>query len=308
MGKKGDFRAQVLYNRNTGPGFYKLGVSFVGEGAKAFAQFRPGQFVEIDLTGAALPPQDEIPLQYRDAAKREVLLRRPFSFCDLEIRKAETAAEVLYAALGPSSLRMTTLKTGDCLNILGPLGRGFQSGEGKKLALLAVGGMGAGPLELLAKVLKQECPSLEIIAFCGAKSKSVLPFEEVPPEIDEGLANWIPEFARSGVHCFVATDDGTAGYKGFVPERVEQWLSETSIDAKKTIIYGCGPDVMLAATARLAQRWKIDCQVSTERIMACGIGLCQSCAVECKAGEEGGTIYKLCCKDGPVFDSRELVF
>jgi dihydroorotate dehydrogenase electron transfer subunit len=65
---------------------------------------------------------------------------------------------------------------------------------------------------------------------------------------------------------------------------------------------------MLARAAEIARERKIDCQVSMERMMACGIGLCQSCAVECKTDGSGETIYKMCCKDGPVFDSRELVF
>jgi len=307
MGEKGQFQAQVLYNRKTGPRFYKLGLSFVGQSAKAFSQFQPGQFVEIDLTAAALPPLNEIPEEFRDAAKREILLRRPFSFSNLEVREGETAVEVLYEALGPASLRMTTLKRGDSLSILGPLGRGFEISKAKKLAVLAVGGMGAGPVELLAKVLRQKHPAMEVIAFCGARSREALPFEDLPPEIDECPGNWISEFAKSGVQCFVATDDGSAGFKGFVPDRLDKWLGEQKMKARETVIYSCGPDPMLAAVAGLAQRWDIDCQVSTESRMACGIGLCQSCAVECKAAE-GGTTYKLCCKDGPVFDSRELVF
>ena len=65
---------------------------------------------------------------------------------------------------------------------------------------------------------------------------------------------------------------------------------------------------MLARVAEIARREKIDCQVSTERMMACGIGLCQSCAVECRVAGPGETVYKLCCKDGPVFDSSQMVF
>ena len=307
MAKKGDFQAQVLYNRKIGAGFYKLGLSFVGAGAPGFAEFQPGQFVQIDLTAAALPPLDEIPEKFRDAAKREVLLRRPFSFSDLEVREGETAAEILYCALGPASFRMTTLKAGDSVSVIGPLGKGFEVVERKKLAILAVGGMGAGPLIHLAKVLRERAPRTEVIAFCGAKSRANLPFEEMSPEIDEGRGNWLQEFAGSGVECFVATDDGSAGFRGFVTECLKKWMEGERIDAKDAVVYSCGPDVMLAAVARIAQAWGVDCQLSTERRMACGIGLCQSCAVECRTGE-GETIYKLCCKDGPVFDSRELVF
>ena len=65
---------------------------------------------------------------------------------------------------------------------------------------------------------------------------------------------------------------------------------------------------MLAAVARIASEKNIDCQVSLERRMACGIGLCQSCAVECKVAGSSDTIYKMCCDDGPVFDGKEVVF
>ena len=307
MAKKGDFQAQVLYNRKIGAGFYKLGLSFTGRSAQAFARFEAGQFVQVDLSAVALPPTEQIPERFKDAAKREILLRRPFSFSDVEVREDETAAEILYCALGPASLRMTTLRAGDSVSVIGPLGNGFRLAANKKLAILVVGGMGAGPLIHLSKVLKEKDARTEVVAFCGAKSSSHLPFEEMAPEIDEGPGNWLQEFARSGAQCYVATDDGSAGYKGFVTECLKKWMEGAKINAKEAVIYSCGPDVMLAAVARLAERWGVDCQLSTERRMACGIGLCQSCAVECKAAA-GGTIYKLCCKDGPVFDSKELVF
>ncbi len=307
MAKRGDFQAQVLYNRKIGPGFHKLGLSFTGRAAQAFAQFEPGQFVQVDLTAAAPPPAEQIPERFRDAAKREILLRRPFSFSGLEVREDETAGEILYAALGPASLRMTTLKAGDSVSIIGPLGKGFSLLANKKLAILVVGGMGAGPLVHLAKALKERCARTEVVAFCGAKSRMHLPFEEMSPQIDERRGNWLQEFAASGVECLVATDDGSVGFRGFVTECLKKWMEAEKVDVKEAIIYSCGPDVMLAAVARLAERWRVDCQLSTERRMACGIGLCQSCAVECKAAK-GETIYKLCCKDGPVFDSKELVF
>jgi len=74
------------------------------------------------------------------------------------------------------------------------------------------------------------------------------------------------------------------------------------------IIYGCGPEKMLAQVAEIAEKRKIDCQVSMERRMACGIGICLSCAVECKIEGSSETIYKLCCEDGPVFDAKGVVF
>jgi len=82
----------------------------------------------------------------------------------------------------------------------------------------------------------------------------------------------------------------------------------TILKSENTIIYSCGPEAMLKQISEIAKKRDIDCQISMERMMACGIGLCQSCAVECKANDSNETVYKLCCKDGPVFESREVVF
>jgi dihydroorotate dehydrogenase electron transfer subunit len=74
------------------------------------------------------------------------------------------------------------------------------------------------------------------------------------------------------------------------------------------IIYGCGPEPMLARLAEIAEDKKIDCQISMERRMACGIGLCQGCAVECKVEGSNETLYKMCCEDGPVFNSKNIAW
>ena len=79
-------------------------------------------------------------------------------------------------------------------------------------------------------------------------------------------------------------------------------------DRESLIVYACGPERMLEAVAQIAAERDIDCQVSMERRMACGIGLCQSCAIECRVEDSTETVYKLCCQDGPVFDAREVVF
>ena len=74
------------------------------------------------------------------------------------------------------------------------------------------------------------------------------------------------------------------------------------------IIYTCGPEMMLKRLSEIAAERSVDCQLSMERRMACGIGLCQSCVVECKLNDSEETIYRLCCEDGPVFESNEVVF
>lgn len=305
---RGEFNAVVCRHKQIGKGFYRLGLQFEGAGAEAFAKARPGQFAQLDLSSAALPPAEAIPEKLRDAAGRKILLRRPFSFYDVTAKGLKSFVEILYRAVGPASLRMTTLSAGDSVSVIGPLGNGFWVPDGKKTALLVVGGMGAGPLVHLAKVLTADWPDIEVIAFAGAKTKQDLPFERRLDEISQGLGFSLPEFAEYGVQSSVATDDGSAGYHGLVSDCLEEWLGQHNLAAEGTIIYSCGPEAMLTKMAKICKKRNIDCQISTERRMACGIGLCQSCAVECKTDGSGQSIYKMCCKDGPVFDSKELVF
>ncbi len=307
--KKGVFEASVLGHRQIGECFHLLTLQFAGAGAKAFAHFRAGQFVQVDLAKACIPPIESQPPDVQDSMKRSVLLRRPFSFADVTVQGDTAKAELLYCALGAATLRMTTFRKGDNISIVGPLGNGFNVPVGKRTALLVIGGMGAPPIRCLAKSLTAEHPEIEAVAFIGAKTAKALPFEGRLDAISQQLGFSIPAFGQLGIQSVIATDDGSIGRKGFVTDSVVQWLNENSSRSKgNEIIYACGPEPMLAAVAKIAAERNIDCQVSMERRMACGIGLCQSCAVECKVPNSTETIYKLCCKDGPVFDAREVVF
>jgi dihydroorotate dehydrogenase electron transfer subunit len=305
---KGMFDAVVFANRQIGGRFYRLGLEFSGDGAAAFAKAKPGQFAEIDLCSIPLPPAEEITEDLQDAAKRKILLRRPFSFCNVSSQREKARVEILYCALGPATLRMTTLPTGNSVSVIGPLGNGFRMPDSKRRALLVSGGMGAGPLIHLAKTIAADFPEVEVIAFAGAKTRTELPFEKPTDEISQQLGFALHEFARVGVESQVATDDGSVGYEGLITDCFLQWFGRRNLSAKDTIIYSCGPEKMLARMANIAEDKKIDCQISMERMMACGFGVCQSCAVKCKVNGSSRTIYKLCCKDGPVFDTREVVF
>jgi dihydroorotate dehydrogenase electron transfer subunit len=306
--KRGVFSAAVRANKQIGQWFYRLGLEFSGAGAESFANFKPGQFAELDVSGSALPPAEAIPEDLADVAGRKILLRRPFSFCDVTIKENKTFADILYCVVGPATLRMTTLSAGDSVSIIGPLGNGFWVPEGKKSALLVAGGMGAGPLEHLAKVFTADYSDIGVIAFAGAKTAKELPFKARLDEISQQLGFSLGEFARYGIESQVATDDGSAGLAGLVTDCLLKWLGQSDSAGEDMIIYGCGPEPMLAQVAEIAKDKKIDCQVSMERRMACGIGVCQSCAVECRVDGSNETIYKLCCEDGPVFDSREVLF
>ncbi len=307
--KKGIFNASVLQNRGLGDKFSRLSLELEKKAHIPFSNASAGQFIQIDVSNLALPDEKLIPGELSDSARRNILLRRPFSFADIDSSKNSTIVEILYCVLGPATLRMKTLRTTDIVNLIGPLGTGFTISEDKKLAILAAGGMGAPPLIHLAKVLKNRCPNTEIIAFVGAKTKIDLSFFDIKTDKLKIKSDVIlGEFAKHNIKTVVSTDDGSVGFKGFVTETLADWLRKNKPDGKNAIIYTCGPEAMLSATAALSSEFKIPCQVSLERRMACGTGLCQSCAVKCRDKTSGGTLYKLCCKDGPVFWSDEVVW
>jgi len=298
--------ATVIDNDAIKRRFGRLTIELAGEAARRFSQVTPGQFAQIRLSEVGLPEVDSIGKELADSARRQILLRRPFSFCDVTVESPnKVCVGILYCVLGPSTLRMTTLKKGDKISIIGPLGNGFSVPPGKKSAVLVAGGMGAPPLQHLAGFIKANMPKVRTFAFVGAKTVSDLPFTVEGSESDSPA---ITEFAKAGAESHIATDDGSAGFRGLVTECLDQWFKEGAIPYEQIIMYSCGPEPMLAEVARLAAQYEIECQVSMERMMACGIGLCQSCAVEARVAGRIETVYKLCCKDGPVFDAREVVF
>jgi len=305
---KGKFEAQVCSNRRIGPGFHRLRLQFTQDGAIAFANFQPGQFAQFDLSNTALPSPDAVPQQLRDASGRKILLRRPFSFAEVTTEGDKTFAELLYCVVGPATLRMTTLSAGDRIGIIGPLGCGYSIPDGRKTVLLVGGGMGTPPLQHLAQSLTARNDGIDVVSFAGAKTAEALPFEGRLDEISQTLGFSVPEFAKYGIESLIATDDGSTGYHGLVTDCLAEWLEKSDLPSGDIIICACGPEPMLASVAQIAAEKNIDCQVSMERRMACGIGLCQSCAVECKVPGSNDTVYKMCCQDGPVFDGREVVF
>lgn len=308
MPDKGEFTAVVVSNKRIGEPFYRLKLKFTQAGAGAFADLEPGQFVQLDLSNVALPAPEDIPPNLRDAAERKILLRRPFSFAEIIAKKDRTYAELLYCVIGPATLRMTTLCPRDPISVIGPLGNGYHVPEDKKKVLLVGGGMGTAPLQHLAQVLTAEHGEVGVLAFAGAKTTDALPFKRKLDQISQQLGFVLPEFAQYGIESRIATDDGSAGYHGLVTDCLLQWIKQDQSPPDDLLICACGPEPMLAAVARLAGEKNIDCQVSLERRMACGIGLCQSCAVECKVDGSSETVYKTCCEQGPVFDAREVVF
>lgn len=309
---KGTFLAQVRYNEPIGDYYYRLSLEFSGQGALSFAQAKPGQFLEIKVNTLSSPATADIPEHLRDAARRNVLLRRPFSFVDIQkIDEQKTVVDIIYLVTGASTVRMTTICPQDELSVTGPLGNGFSIESKRNCVILVAGGVGVPPIEHAANWIAQNRKDVKTVAFIGARSKGHLPFAST----QASDAQSVQEFESLGVETFVTTDDGSFGDSGFVTDRLDKWLVENEIDTEKTLILSCGPEPMLANLSKLADKWQIETQVSLERMMACGIGLCQSCAVEVKetsnnqtSDNNKETTYKLCCKDGPVFNSKEVIW
>ncbi|TBV80312.1 MAG: dihydroorotate dehydrogenase electron transfer subunit [Desulfobulbaceae bacterium] len=233
---------------------------------------RPGQFVML-RSGGLLDP----------------LLGRPFS---LHQCRADGSIQVLFKVFGAGTKRLAALAAGDQASLIGPLGRGFDltpPAPGVSLCLVG-GGMGIAPLFLLAQELKRQQPGLTIELMLGARNKAEL----------HQLAD---EFRLMGFSPLVATDDGSLGYAGLVPDLLALNVPSAG---KARRVYCCGPKPMMAVTANYCQKQGWDCQVSLETMMACGISACLGCAVK-GVGRRGGQVrYLHACKDGPVFNALDL--
>lgn len=201
------------------------------------------------------------------------LLARPISIC--EINREEGSLRLVFQIVGKGTELFSKLIKGDKIRVLGPCGNGYTISEGK--AVLVGGGIGVPPLLETCKQLRGEK-----IVVLGFRSGSFL----------------ADEFEKYGAKVYVATDDGSVGFKGNVVELLR------SENIKGDMIYSCGPKIMLKFLSMYADENNIRCQVSMEERMACGIGACVGCVVQIKKGD--GWEYKKVCKDGPVFDSKEV--
>lgn len=233
-------------------------------------------FSSKNITKKAIPGQF---VQIKVTEGLAPLLRRPFSFHKIK----KDSFEVLYHVVGAGSKILSQKKKGEVLNIIGPLGNGFRIQKGKTAVLLA-GGCGTAPLFALEEALKKA--KIESHFFQGAST--------------EGLLLCQADFAKVGTKLYISTDDGSAGGKGTVSALFSSYLD--SFDRKKIVIYTCGPNAMIRSVAEIAHEKDIPCQVSLEEHMACGIGACLGCAV----GTVNGN--RRVCKDGPVFDSKEIIW
>lgn len=235
---------------------------------------RPGQFIEMKVSNGI-----------------GSLLRKPFGIHRII---KDQVIEVVYEVVGTGTEILSKKKTGKMLDIIGPLGNGFNcSSPVRRFAslpalpagrpVLVAGGIGVAPLVYLAQKLARQKP----LILLGAKTKNIILCEK--------------EFRDLGCEVKIATDDGSRGYKGFATDLFKSLLANWPTGQPATI-YACGPKPMLKATAGIAARHKIPCQALLEEYMACGLGVCLGCPVKTRDG------YKMVCKDGPVFEASEVIW
>ena len=263
-------RATIGFNRPISTAYLHLGLT-----APAFpATFRAGEFVMVRSPWVGDP-----------------FLPRAFSIYRIA-RQGDSPAvvEILYKVLGKGTQHLARMEPSQEVEVLGPLGNAFTLPDDGARPVLVAGGIGVPPIAALATQLRNaECGMRNAEVFLGGKTgEDILCVEHF-------------EAAGAGVH--ITTEDGSLGTRGLITDLLRPFL--ITHHGSRFTIYSCGPPGMLAAVARLAEECAIPCQVSVEANMACGFGACMGCAIEVKADAK---TYKLVCKDGPVFDSREIVW
>jgi len=203
------------------------------------------------------------------------LLRRPFGVADIDDEKGTIT--LFYRVLGQGTAELSGLCPGEVVSVEGALGTGFTLSE--EPTLLVGGGMGLAPLLLLARRLREK-PAVII----GARSESE--------------TFWTRFFMPHAKAVYIATDDGSSGFHGYPLHLMPLVLCENEVRAVRV----CGPDLMMDGIARLARSAGLACEVSLEKRMACGFGVCLGCTFE---GKSTGRRRKV-CTEGPVFAAEEV--
>lgn len=229
-------------------------------------------WIQAEEIAAAAKPGQFISVYTKDASK---LLPRPISLC--EVDRAEGRLRIVYRVVGAGTDEFSGYQAGDDITVMGPLGNGFTLKD--KKAFLIGGGIGIPPMLELAKSLN--CEKQMVLGY-----RDVLFLNE--------------EFEPYG-SVYVATEDGSAGTKGNVIDAIR----ENGLQAD--VIYACGPTPMLRALKAYAKEQGIECWLSLEEKMACGIGACLACVCQSKEVDDHSHVHnKRICKDGPVFLAQEV--
>ncbi len=276
-----DETVAVIENRSLTGGHYLLSL----DAPRQAPSVRPGQFAMVRILG-----------------RSDVLLRRPMSIFDVRAVNGGPARQtpeprilqLLFKIVGRGTRLMGELKPGDKVGLLAPLGHGFFEEEYLPRAhacdeiLHVAGGIGIAALLLPAKQLAGA--GFKQRLFFGARTKDdLVGAEEFKPLVRAML---------------LATENGAAGYRGFVTRPLEDYLTKHT--NKKFLLLACGPGAMLRATVELAKRFRHPCLVSMENRMGCGLGVCLGCSIRVQG--TGHEAYQRVCTEGPVFWAEKIIW
>lgn len=241
---------------------------------KLASLLQPGQFVNVKV------PND---------ASHILRIPLSFSFVDGD----SMVLELVYAMVGEGTQRLTRMQRGACSTMVGPCGNGWSLPDAAGRALLVAGGVGLPPIAACARMLCEANVGFDLVV--GGQTSS----RHVDYLLDELRSMPLSQGCDCARSVIVMTDDGSRGIRGLPTTAMLDLLAEHSY----VCCYTCGPQIMMANVARVAASNGVSCQVSLERMMGCGFGACSCCNVELTDGS-----MALCCKDGPVFDAREVVW
>jgi len=204
-------------------------------------------------------------------------LRRPLSLHRVSADKSRVA--FLFSVIGKGTAWLAGSKPGEQLDLIGPLGNGFSIPANLREAVLIAGGLGVAPLGFLADELKKKGTKSKFLY--GAASAGLLCPERFLPDCSDSI---------------MATEDGSLGYKGYITECLSEHLKSS------TSVYACGPTPMYRTLSEMSDLKEIPVQVTLEVRMACGLGVCYSCAIDTSSG------LQRVCKHGPVFDLHQVLW
>ena len=265
------FTSTILSNTEISPGYWRMRLS-----APSDFLAEPGSFVTLSIGDGNDP-----------------LLRRPFGIFDTQSHDSACSAampnscfDILYQVVGRGTNMLSSLPVSGRLDVIGPLGRGFDLGSQKTEKLIVGGGVGVAPLYLLAKELTKNFSTLLFVG--GRTHNDIL---------------CVNEFERLGVKLCITTEDGSLGCQGLVTDALTTYLKQAKGEIS---VFACGPRAMLKAVASIAASHGAECQVSLEERMACAIGACLSCVTPGHNHTPDIPDYRCVCAEGPVFDAREL--
>jgi dihydroorotate dehydrogenase electron transfer subunit len=203
--------------------------------------------------------------------------------------------------VGKGTLVLSEKKRGEEIDLIGPLGNGFNLKHNFRTPIMVAGGIGVAPLFSLAQALERaegtHTRRKKLIVFIGGETK------------EDILC--VRDFKKIGARVEVSTEDGSVGAKGVITNLLQDFLSNSvPSENHDLMLFACGPSPMLRAISEVAISQNIPCQVSLESRMACGVGACLGCSVPTKVKKVGDseTSYQRVCKEGPVFDSTTILW